>query len=122
MIKLLLETWEYRVVEAENGEEAVRLAGDIRPDLILMDVFMPEMDGLQATKEIKRLFGTNSSAFNACPPIVALTANAYHEDRERCMSAGMNDYLAKPFDSRQLMGLLARWVPRLDRRRAGSRN
>ena len=116
------------VTVVKTGKAAVdtvvaQLAGSEPPfDLILMDVFMPEMDGLQATKEIKRLFGTSGRALNACPPIVALTANAYHEDRERCMSAGMNDYLAKPFDSRQLMGLLARWVPRLDRRRAGSRN
>ncbi|MEQ1652966.1 MAG: ATP-binding protein, partial [Hyphomicrobium sp.] len=116
------------VVVATNGRRAVdaveRAMAAQEPgfDIILMDVFMPEMDGLQATTEIQRLFSARDGGLAACPPIIALTANAFAEDRERCLAAGMDDYLAKPFDAGQLVGLLARWVPRLDRRRPGQRD
>ncbi len=86
-------------------------------DLILMDVFMPDIDGLEATKIIRRLY-KDSVDGAAAPPIVALTANAFAEDRERCLAAGMSDYLAKPFDTRHLRELLARWAPRLTTRLA----
>ena len=78
-------------------------------DLILMDVFMPRMDGLQATQEILRIFAAHA-AQHAAPPIVALTANAFAEDRKRCLNSGMSDYLAKPFDVQDLKRLLARWT------------
>ncbi len=78
-------------------------------DLILMDVFMPRMDGLQATQEILRIFAAHG-AQHAVPPIVALTANAFAEDRKRCLDSGMSDYLAKPFDVQDLKRLLARWT------------
>jgi two-component system, sensor histidine kinase len=84
-------------------------------DLILMDVFMPDIDGLEATKIIRRLYATSAGGA-AAPPIIALTANAFTEDRERCLAAGMSDYLAKPFDTRHLRELLARWAPRLTTR------
>jgi two-component system, sensor histidine kinase len=84
-------------------------------DLILMDVFMPDLDGLEATKVIRRLYSESAGEVVA-PPIVALTANAFAEDRERCLAAGMSDYLAKPFDTRHLRELLARWAPRLTTR------
>ncbi len=79
-------------------------------DLILMDVLMPEIDGLTATKSIKALFAERKDLGLSCPPIVALTANAFPEDRERCRAAGMDDYLAKPFDARDLHALLLRWT------------
>jgi len=81
-------------------------------DLILMDVLMPGVDGLTAAKSIKELFDERKHLGVLCPPIVALTANAFAEDRERCYAAGMDDYLAKPFEAHQLHEVLLRWMPR----------
>ncbi|MEZ5898437.1 MAG: ATP-binding protein [Hyphomicrobiaceae bacterium] len=78
-------------------------------DLILMDVFMPRLDGLQATQQILRAFSQLPSP-RTPPPIVALTANAFAEDRRRCLEAGMSDYLAKPFDVQDLKRLLLHWT------------
>ena len=80
-------------------------------DLILMDVLMPVVDGLTAAKAIKKLFDERRNSGLICPPIVALTANAFAEDRERCYTAGMDDYLAKPFEAQQLHEVLLRWMP-----------
>jgi PAS domain S-box-containing protein len=79
-------------------------------DLVLMDVFMPVLDGIEATKAILAHFGTPGPAGLSAPPIIALTANAFAEDRRRCLEAGMSDYLAKPFDVQDLQHMLARWV------------
>ncbi len=86
-------------------------------DLILMDVFMPGLDGMAAAREIARLFQEQLDPNPAMPnpglkrpPIIALTANAFAEDRQRCLAAGMDDYLAKPFDAADLKALLDRWV------------
>ena len=80
-------------------------------DLILMDVLMPGVDGIMAAKSIKELFNERKSSGFVCPPIIALTANAFAEDRERCYTAGMDDYLAKPFEAHQLHDVLLRWMP-----------
>jgi PAS domain S-box-containing protein len=80
-------------------------------DLILMDVMMPGVDGLMAAKSIKELFKERTHAGLASPPIIALTANAFAEVREQCRAAGMDDYLAKPFEAHQLHDLLLRWMP-----------
>ncbi len=87
----MLETLGVAIDEARDGEEAVRHAGRQRYDLILMDVQMPRMDGLEATRRIRAGSGPNRAT-----PIVALTANAFVEDVERCRSAGMDAHLAKP--------------------------
>ncbi|HET8746650.1 MAG TPA: PAS domain-containing protein [Ramlibacter sp.] len=87
---------------ANNGIEACQLALDEPFDLILMDCQMPEMDGYEATRRL-RAAGCNST-------IVAMTANAIKGDRERCIEAGMNDYVTKPIDLRILRGVLARWA------------
>lgn len=100
------------VVRVRDGRTAVdrlKLAlEDAEPsfDLILMDVHMPELDGLTATAEIKAL---EAATGRRVPPIAALTANAFAEDRARCLAAGMDDYLAKPFEVADLEALLIRW-------------
>jgi len=88
---------------AEDGSRAVELALTRHYDLILMDMQMPVMDGLDATRAIRR------SAGNATP-IVAMTANAFAEERAACLAAGMNDHLAKPVDPEQLYATLLRWL------------
>ncbi len=93
------------VTVAENGRIAVERVAEGGWDLVLMDMQMPEMDGLQATQAIRALPEGGEV------PIVAMTANAMAQDRERCLSAGMVDFLGKPFDPDDLFALLVRWIP-----------
>jgi CheY-like chemotaxis protein len=90
---------------ASTGREAVRMAGEAAYDLILMDMHMPEMDGVEATRSIRRLAHADAT------PIVAVTANAFSEDRLLCLAAGMNDHIAKPVDPKTLYDVLLRWLP-----------
>jgi len=98
VIQDYLENHGYRVVTAKNGFEGIAKAKEEKPDLILMDVMMPEMDGLEATKRIRSEPGLDSV------PIIALTALAMTGDRERCLAAGMNDYISKPVKLNELLG------------------
>jgi CheY-like chemotaxis protein len=91
-----LSTKGFALITAENGREAVRLAAAQRPDLVLMDIQMPEMDGLQAIRLIR------DDPSLAKTPIIALTALAMVGDRERCLAAGATDYVSKPVSLRQL--------------------
>ncbi|HEY7866185.1 MAG TPA: ATP-binding protein, partial [Psychromonas sp.] len=93
---------------AGNGVEALRRLQEQHYDLVLMDCQMPEMDGYRATELIRQGELENGSTR---VPIIALTANAMLEDRQRCMSAGMDDYLSKPFSKAQIAKLLQRWLP-----------
>ncbi len=93
----------YRVELAENGTEAVSKARALKPDVILMDVQMPEMDGIEAMKAIR-------DGGMAQVPIVALTALAMQGDKERCLSAGANDYLSKPVSLKKLAKALESFV------------
>ncbi|KAB2970606.1 response regulator [Zoogloea sp.] len=89
---------------ARNGHEAVRLARESRYDLILMDVQMPELDGLEATAAIRRLPGYGAV------PILSMTANAFLEDRNKCLAAGMDDFIAKPVDPDVLFATILDWL------------
>ena len=93
---------EFEIESAKNGRMAIELAESFRPDIILMDIQMPKMDGYAATREIRTL----SSNKKANIPIVAMTANAFEEDRQKAFKAGMNAHIAKPIDVNILMGTL----------------
>ncbi|WP_315818542.1 response regulator [Paraflavitalea speifideaquila] len=99
----MMEAWGFEVDIAANGSEAVVLVQQNTYDLVLMDIHMPEMDGLEATRQIRQL----TDAGKASIPIVALTANALRGDRERFLAAGMNDYLPKPFNDSNLYRIIA---------------
>jgi len=94
-----------RVDVAANGREALELFGQLPYDIIFMDCQMPEMDGFEATAEIRLLEGNGPRV-----PIVALTANAMAGDRERCLAAGMDDFISKPIKEDDLSKALDRWV------------
>lgn len=90
-----------------NGKDAVTAAKKESFDVILMDCQMPVLDGYQATKEIRR---NEAQLHQTSVPIIAVTAHAISGEKERCLQAGMNDYLSKPFDEAQLSALLQRWI------------
>ena len=90
----------------DNGRQAVELAMAERFDVVFMDCQMPEMDGYEATREIRRREGLRNHAPHV--PIVALTAHALQGDREKCLAAGMDDYISKPLNLDQLQAVLAR--------------
>jgi CheY-like chemotaxis protein len=103
-----LEDAELFVDLAENGADAVRMVRENDYDLVLMDMQMPVMDGIEATRIIR------ADPEHKSLPIVAMTANALVSDREICLQAGMNDHIAKPIDPDQLFGVLLRWIKRPD--------
>jgi signal transduction histidine kinase/CheY-like chemotaxis protein/HPt (histidine-containing phosphotransfer) domain-containing protein len=104
---LMLEKLGHRADVAVNGREAVHAWERVAYDLILMDCHMPEMDGFEATREIRRREASRPPSENASVKIVALTANALTGERERCLAAGMDDYLTKPFTLNQLGQVLS---------------
>ncbi len=110
LFKTILEKRGYQTILAGNGREAVELSGDHDIDLVFMDVHMPEMNGYEATRTLRE------RGFDV--PIVAVTANVTKGEKERCIEAGMNDYLAKPFKSHDLTPLLHRWLTEREASRA----
>jgi signal transduction histidine kinase/DNA-binding response OmpR family regulator/HPt (histidine-containing phosphotransfer) domain-containing protein len=101
----LLEDAPVTVSAAENGEVAIRMLNESKYDMVFMDMQMPVMDGLTATRAIRQ-----NSQFKDLP-IIAMTANAMAGDCEKCLEAGMNDHLAKPIDPDKLFQALLRWIP-----------
>jgi len=104
LAELVLTDVSLEVDVAENGRVAVDKAGANHYDLILMDVQMPEMDGLEATRVIRSIEG------KADLPILAMTASAFEKDRQACMEAGMNDFISKPFDRTDLFSKIIKWL------------
>ncbi|MBK7898752.1 MAG: PAS domain-containing protein [Azonexus sp.] len=106
IVRLMLEDCGLRVDLAPDGAQAVTCAASSPYDLILMDVQMPVLDGLEATRRVRALPGGTRV------PILALTANAFESDRERCRAAGMDDFLTKPVVPADLYGTVLRWLDR----------
>jgi signal transduction histidine kinase/CheY-like chemotaxis protein len=105
--RAMLEKLGYRTDITESGVEAVKALSRVPYDLVLMDCQMPEMDGFEAARRIR---DASSGVLNPRAPIIAMTANAMQGDRERCIDAGMDDYLPKPVQSRALAEALDRWL------------
>ena len=106
VVQCLLEAAGLQVITANDGLEAIERAAQVLPDLILMDMQMPRLDGLAATLRIR------ASEHGARVPIIGLTANAYAQDRAQCLDAGMDDFIAKPVDPERLFGLVLQWLSR----------
>ena len=104
----MLETMGFSAKVAQDGGVALQMLQQEAFDLVLMDDHMPNMDGYEATR---RLRSADSGAVNPRVPVVAMTANAMKGDREKCLAAGMDDYIAKPIDSKELADKLAGWLP-----------
>ncbi len=102
-----LDKLGYRADAVANGKEAVKSLEMIPYDIVLMDVQMPEMDGLEATKIIR---DPESNVINHNVPIIAMTAHAMKGDREICLEAGMNDYISKPIDTQKLNEVIEKWI------------
>jgi two-component system cell cycle response regulator DivK len=108
IVRLLLSRTAYRLIEAVDGEAGVALAKSEKPDLILMDVQLPKMSGLDATKALRADPETKDI------PIVVITSFALSGDRERAAAAGANGYLAKPYSPKELLALVRERLPEED--------
>jgi CheY-like chemotaxis protein len=105
LVRTVLEKSNYEVSEAADGLEAVRLAREVRPDLIILDLHMPALDGYGVLQELRR-----DPQF-AATPIVALTASAMQGDKERALALGFTSYISKPISLGLLRSELARLLP-----------
>ncbi len=102
--KAILAKLGYKVEVANNGQEAVEILRAEAFDVVLMDCHMPVMDGYEATRAIRKELGINDL------PIIAVTANVMHGDREKCFNVGMNDYITKPYEKHALLAMLDKWI------------
>jgi CheY-like chemotaxis protein len=106
LVKRILEANGFKMLEADDAQLGLELAQNEVPDLILMDISLPGMDGLEATARLK------SMETMAHIPVVALTANAMKGDAEKCLAAGCDDYLQKPISVRELLNIVNRFTDR----------
>jgi CheY-like chemotaxis protein len=107
LVEYLLEEGGYAIVKATSGEEALKIAlgGGVRPDLILMDIHLPGMDGLSVVRALKAHEST------AKIPVLALTAHAMRGDRDRFLDAGCDGYISKPIDVKTFLGSIEKYLP-----------
>ena len=115
LARKMLEKQGCEVTHARNGLEAAeavqeRLGKAQRFDLVLMDIHMPEMDGVESCQKIREYHAASGYEGGGIPPVIALTANAFPEDREQYLAAGLDDYLAKPFEKEDLEEILSKWT------------
>ncbi len=106
MVQNILKQTGLHILSATDGRQAVNIFKGNNINLILMDCQMPIMDGFVATKQIRRIEATRTTRI----PVIALTANAFTENRQSCIAAGMDDFLSKPFKKAQLLDLVERWL------------
>lgn len=107
VVRAMLDERPFELAVVEDGREALALLAQEAVDLVLMDCHLPGLDGYETTQAIRAA----EAARGASPvPVIAVTANAGLSDRTRCLASGMNDYLSKPFELRQLLDMLDRWL------------
>jgi two-component system cell cycle response regulator DivK len=104
LVEMALSAERYSLLEATNGEEALEVAKKERPDLIIMDVQLPKMSGLEVTRKLRKIPELNRT------PIIAVTAFAMKGDEEKALDAGCNAYLSKPIRARELPNLIAKML------------
>jgi len=103
LVKVLLEPLPYTIEFANHGREAIDKVEAINYSLIFMDIQMPVMDGLEASKYIKFILKKNI-------PIIGLTANVYDDNIQKCKKSGMDDFLGKPFSQEELFNIIDKWL------------
>ena len=103
-IKQAFLSEKYEVMTARSGRDGLQQALAFHPDIVILDIMMPEMDGYEAIHEIRK-----DSRFTSTP-VIALTAKAMKEDRQKCLDAGASDYISKPIDITKLLSLLRIWL------------
>lgn len=108
VLKNMIGATSYEIIIAENGAEAVELYAEHAPGIVLMDLSMPVMDGLEATRRIRKLEAERGLGRT---PIIAATAHVFDQDRDACKRAGMDDFISKPVRKNKLEEMLARWAP-----------
>lgn len=104
LVRMIMKSLNHEVIEAENGEQGVQMAKGQNPDLILMDLQMPVMDGYAAIKILKNDPETKDIK------IIAVTSYAMRSDRDKAMAAGADDYIAKPIDLDELSGMISKYL------------
>ena len=104
LLELYLSKEGFAIEQAADGAEAILKAQQLKPDLIVLDIMMPVMDGLDATRMIREL----EQSCTIKVPIVAMTANAFVDDVDKSLKSGMNYHLSKPFEKEQMMQILAK--------------
>lgn len=102
-----LKKLECEITAVSNGKDALETFKNNKYDIVLMDIMLPEMNGYEITIEIRKIEQINQVANPVT--IIALTANTYENDKEKCLSVGMNDYLSKPFSAQQLINTIQKY-------------